>query len=136
MSKKSIHDLVAFQRSIDLVVDVYDLSTVFPRDERFGVTAQIRRAAVGIPSQIAEGHGRLHYSEWRQFLSQARGSLFEVEAQSIVAMRLGFIGLSEHDRLMRSIARTGKALVGLIKWVRAQERSAARPRDREPPQPR
>jgi four helix bundle protein len=73
---KSIHDLVAFQRAVELCVQVYEVSAAFPRDERLGLMPQIRRAAVAIPSQIAEGHGRLHYSEWRQFLSQARGSLF------------------------------------------------------------
>jgi len=133
---KSIRDLVAFQRAIELVVQVYETSATFPRDERFGLTAQIRRAAVGVPSQIAEGHGRLHYSEWRQFLSQARGSLFEVETQAIIATRLGYLKEPEHEQLEQHIRRTGKALVGLIKWVRNQERSAARPRDRETPQPR
>jgi four helix bundle protein len=133
---KSIHDLVAHQRAIELVVQVYEVSAAFPRDERFGLTAQIRRAAVAIPSQIAEGHGRLHYGEWRQFLSQARGSLFEVETQAILALRLGFIAQTKHERIAHSIRRTGKALVGLIKWVQNQERSTARPRDHETPQPR
>jgi four helix bundle protein len=133
---KTIHDLVAYQRAIELVVQVYEVSATFPRDERFGLTAQIRRAAVGVPSQIAEGHGRLHYGEWRQFLSQARGSLFEVETQAILATRLGFLADATHQNLAQSIRRTGKALVGLIKWVQKQERSAARPRDHETPQPR
>jgi len=133
---KSIHDLVAFQRALDLCVEVYEVSAMFPRDERFGLTAQIRRAAVSISSQIAEGHGRLHYGEWRQFLSQARGSLFEVETQAILARRLKFIDAPEHQRVEQSIRRTGKALVGLIKWVQKQERSTARPRDPETPQPR
>ena len=133
---KSVHDLVAYQRALDLVVIVYDISASFPRDERFGLTSQIRRAAVGVPSQIAEGHGRLHYGEWRQLLSQARGSLFEVETQCTIAARLGFITEPQADRLNRSIRRTGKALVGLIRWVQNQERSTARPRDRETPQPR
>lgn len=132
----SIHDLVAFQRAIDLVVHVYAATAAFPRDERFGLTAQIRRAAIGVPSQIAEGHGRLHYGEWRQFLSQARGSLFEVEAQAIIASRLGYLSESEHEVIERHVRRTGKALVGLIRWVQNQERTAARPRDRDTPQPR
>jgi four helix bundle protein len=133
---KSIHDLVAFQRAVELCIEVYEVSALFPRDERFGLTAQIRRAAVSVPSQIAEGHGRLHYSEWRQFLSQARGSLFEVETQALLARRLKFIDAPEHEKVERSIRRTGKALVGLTKWVQQQERATARPRDRETPQPR
>jgi four helix bundle protein len=133
---KSIHDLVAFQRAVDLVVDVYDVTSSFPRDERFGLTSQMRRAAVGVGAQIAEGHGRVSYGEWRQFLSQARGSLFEIEAESIVARRLGFIDAAADERIDRAIRRTGKALVGLLRWVQAQERSTARPRSRETPRPR
>lgn len=131
----SMHDLAAYQRAIELVVEIYEVSKSFPRDERFGLTAQIRRAAVGVPSQIAEGHGRLHYSEWRQFLSQARGSLFEVETQAILANRLGYLEEARYEQVDRAIRKTGKALVGLIRWVQQKERSAAKPRNRETPQP-
>jgi four helix bundle protein len=133
---KSIHDLVAFQRAMDLVVDVYEVTAGFPRDERFGLISQMRRAAVGVSSQIAEGHGRVSYGEWRQFLSQARGSLFEIEAEAIAARRLGFMDDASAERIDRAIRRTGKALVGLLRWVQLQERSATRPRNRETPQPR
>jgi four helix bundle protein len=133
---KSIHDLAAFQRALDLVEAVYQVSSVFPREERFGLTSQIRRAAVGVVSQIAEGHGRITYGEWRQLLSQARGSLFEVEAESILAQRLTFIAAEEFERIDREIRKTGKALVGLIRWVQKKERETARPRDRETPKPR
>jgi four helix bundle protein len=131
---KSLHDLAAYQRAIELVVDVYEVTKSFPRDERFGLTAQIRRAAVGVPSQIAEGHGRLHYSEWRQFLSQARGSLFEVETQMIIAKRLDYVEEAAYEWIDQSIRRTGKALVGLIRWVLQRER-ATQPRNRATPQP-
>lgn len=133
---KSLRDLVAYQRAIELVVEVYEVSKSFPRDERFGLTAQIRRAAVSVPSQIAEGHGRLHYSEWRHFLSQARGSLFEVETQALIAKRLDYLDSARHEQVDLQIRKTGKALVGLIKWLQQQERSTPRPRDRETPQPR
>ena len=133
---KSIHDLVVFQRAMDLVADVYAVTAGFPRDERFGLTSQMRRAAVGVAAQIAEGHGRVSYGEWRQFLSQARGSLFEIEAESIAARRLGFIDDAQAEKIDHSIRRTGKALVGLLRWVQSKERSAARPRNRETPQPR
>ena len=132
---KSLHDLAAFQRSLDLVVEVYEVSKSFPRDERFGLTAQIRRAAVGVSSQIAEGHGGLHYGEWRQFLSQARGSLFEVETQAIIAVRLGYLPLSSHQHVQQLIRQTGKALVGLIRWVQERERSTSKPRNPATPQP-
>jgi len=75
--------LVAFQRAMDLMVAVYQETDSFPRSERYGITSQIRRASLSVVSQIAEGQGRLTPGEWRQLLSQARGSLFEVEAQAI-----------------------------------------------------
>jgi four helix bundle protein len=132
---KSLHDLVAFQRAIDLTQAIYEVSKVFPADERYGLTSQIRRAAVSVVSQIAEGHGRITYGEWRQMLSQARGSLFEVEAQTIVAQRLRILGEDEFSVVARHVAKTGKALAGLIRWVQNMEKTA-RPRDRETPRPR
>jgi len=121
---------------MDLVTEVYKVTANFPRDERFGLTSQMRRAAIGVPAQIAEGHGRVSYGEWRQFLSQARGSLFEVEAELIAARRLEFVDDAGAERIDREIRRTGKALVGLLRWVQQQERSTARPRNRETPRPR
>ena len=132
---KSVHDLVAFQRAIDLSQAVYEVSQRFPADERYGLTAQIRRAAVSVVSHIAEGHGRITYGEWRQMLSQARGSLFEVEAQAIVARRLQMIDGRELATVTAHIQKTGKALAGLIRWVQKMEKTA-RPRDRETPKPR
>ncbi len=133
---KSLHDLVAFQRALDLTEAVYKVSSLFPADERFGLTAQIRRASVSVVAQIAEGHGRITYGEWRQFLSQARGSLFEVEAEAMTACRLGFLAIEMFEDINREVRRTGKALVGLIRWVQRMEKSTARPRNRETPQPR
>jgi four helix bundle protein len=132
---KSLHDLVAFQRAVDLVVDIYSISSNFPRSELHGLTSQIRRAAVGVAAQIAEGHGRVTYGEWRQFLSQARGSLFEVEAEALVAQRLGFIDAVSAERLDHRLRAAGKSLVGLLRWVQQQERATPRPRNRETPQP-
>jgi four helix bundle protein len=90
---------------------------------------------VSVVSQIAEGHGRITYGEWRQMLSQARGSLFEVEAQTIVAQRLGLLGEREFGVVTTRIKRTGKALVGLIRWVQEMEKTS-RPRNLETPRPR
>jgi four helix bundle protein len=126
---KSIHDLVAFQRAVDLCVEVYDVTTSFPRQELYGLTAQIRRAAISIPSNIAEGQGRLSYGEWRQFLSQARGSLFEVEAQLTVSLRLGFATEADAIRIRKVARATAKALGGLISWVRNAERNTKQPKN-------
>ena len=92
--------------------------------------SQLRRASIGVISHIAEGEGRVTPGEWRQFLSQARGSLFEVEAQIIAAHELRFIAEAEMRHISTLIHGTGKALTGLINWVRRKELTAAQPRNR------
>src|SRR5258708_3508624 len=89
---RSYKDLVAWQKSMDLVAATYRATV--PRDELFGLTSQLRRAAVSIPSNIAEGQGRLSEKEFRYFLGQARGSLMEVETQMQIAQNLGYLHLS------------------------------------------
>jgi four helix bundle protein len=132
---KSFKDLVAFQRALDVVVAVYDVTANFPKEELYGLTPQMRRASIGVISDIAEGQGRLGYGEWRQFLSQARGSLFEVEAQCIAAERLHFLNEPELAELTRLIRRAGRALSGLIDWVRSKERSTKQPSNSATKQP-
>jgi four helix bundle protein len=87
---KSFRDLIAWQKGIGLCKLVYAASGGFPADERFGLTAQIRRAAVSIPSNIAEGYGRRQTKEYVRFLNIARGSLCEVETQLVLGEELGF----------------------------------------------
>jgi four helix bundle protein len=125
---KSFQQLDTFQRSLDVVVHVYALTARFPRHEQFGLVSQLRRASIGVISHIGEGQGRLTYGEWRQFLSQARGSLFEVEAQCLAAERLSFITAAELAETTRIIRRAGAALAGLIRWVRAKEAATKRAR--------
>lgn len=132
---KSFYDLVAFQRAVDLIIEVYAVTAAFPKAELYGLTSQMRRAAVGVSSQIAEGQGRLSFGEWRQFLSQARGSLFEVEAEALLAHRLGFLDEQQRERIARGVQRTGKALIGLIDWVQQRERETRQPRNRATAQP-
>lgn len=124
---RSFRDLAAFQHALDLVVVVYDVTAAFPKQEMYGLTAQLRRAAIGVMSDIAEGSGRLTFGEWRQFLSQARGSLFEVEAQCMAASRLAFLDEAGQARIQREVSRTASALAGLIRWVRTKERSTRKP---------
>ncbi len=81
-----------------------------------------RRCAVGVSAQIAEGEGRLTYGERRQFLSQARGSLWELEAEGLIAVKLGF--MPDAKRLKKSIDNAGRALTGYILWVKKQERAS------------
>ncbi|MGK0286095.1 MAG: four helix bundle protein [Salibacteraceae bacterium] len=84
-------DLEVWKRSIDLVVSIYDLTKVFPDGEKYGLTSQMRRAAVSIPSNISEGAGRSSTKEFIRFLDIATGSLSELETQLIIVIRLGFI---------------------------------------------
>lgn len=84
---KSYRDLVAWQKAVALVTDTYRATSKFPRDELFGLTSQVRRCSISIPSNIAEGQGRLSEKEFRYFLGQARGSLMELETQFQIAQR-------------------------------------------------
>lgn len=84
-------DLIVWQRAIDLIEKIYRMTKCFPRDEAYGLTAQLRRAAVSIASNIAEGQGRMTTGEFRHFVGQARGSALEVETQLIIAERLGYV---------------------------------------------
>ncbi|HYF62447.1 MAG TPA: four helix bundle protein [Herpetosiphonaceae bacterium] len=91
MSTQTYRDLVVWQKSMDLVMAVYQLCRHFPDSERFGLTSQMPRADVSIPSNIAEGYGRLNPGDYARFLITARGSLMEVETQLQIALHLGYI---------------------------------------------
>jgi four helix bundle protein len=91
---RSFRELVVWRRSIQLAASVYRLTRMFPKDEMYGLTSQIRRSAVSVPSNIAEGQGRLSTGEFRQFLGIARGSNFELQTQLEIARTLEF-GSSE-----------------------------------------
>jgi len=126
--KKSFHDLVAFRRAKELMLEVYAVTRAFPRDELYGLTSQLRRAAISVMANIAEGEGRSTRGEQRLFLSHARGSLFEIEAEVIAATELGYLDSSAAHHLVRTINGTGRALTGFMDWVRRME--AAEPRNR------
>lgn len=87
---KSYRDLKIWQRAVELSVAVYKLTGQFPTDERFGLTSQLRRAAVSVASNIAEGYGRASKGEFRQFVGMARGSVLELQTQLVIAKKLGF----------------------------------------------
>jgi len=87
---QSFRELIVWQRSIQLVTAIYRLTSGFPKEEMFGLSSQLRRSAVSVPSNIAEGQGRLSTGEFRQFLSVARGSNFELQTQLEIARTLNF----------------------------------------------
>jgi four helix bundle protein len=88
---QSYRDLVAWNKAMELVTEIYRVTHAFPKEELFGLVSQLRRAAVSIPSNIAEGKGRISKGEFRQFLGNARGSLAEVETQILIAQNLSYL---------------------------------------------
>jgi len=111
-------ELVAWQKAIDLVEAVYKATARFPRDELYGLTSQLRRAAVSIPSNIAEGHGRRTTKDFLGFLSIARGSIKELETQVIIAERLHYIEPTKLTELLRLTSEAGRLITGLAKSLR------------------
>lgn len=97
-----------------LVLNVYRSTQPFPRTETYGLVSQLRRAAVSIPSNVAEGQARLSTGEFRQFLWNARGSLMEVGIQILLAQELGHLEREESENLLRASAEVGKILNGLL----------------------
>ena len=110
----SFRDLVVWQKGMDLVTEIYRLSKKFPKDEVFGLTSQIRRAAVSIPSNIAEGRGKSSKGEFQQFLHHSMGSLAEVETQVIIAQNLGYLNAAETEPVIKILAEVGRLLNGLL----------------------
>jgi len=118
-------DLKAWQIAMDMVRDVYRLTREFPREETYGLTIQLRRAAVSIASNIAEGKGRSSDKELLHFLSNAKGSLFEVETQVMIAASLGYLTDSQSEELLSRTAEVGRLPNGLMKVFRNVPRPEA-----------
>lgn len=114
MSKiKSYKELLVWQKSMILVTEIYELTKTLPEDERFGLTSQMRRCSVSIPSNIAEGWGRLSRKNYIQFLRVSRGSLYELETQLLITKELNYINDSESVENL--IIEISKMLNSLIK---------------------
>ena len=107
-------------KSIELVIAVYKATERFPNDERFGLTSQIRRAAVSIPANIAEGAARDSQKEFAHFLSNAQGSASELETEWLIAHKLGYLAEVTHDTLRREMDSVGRMLFGLAHNVRGR----------------
>jgi four helix bundle protein len=107
-------ELLVWQKSIDFVTEIYRTTEAFPKDEIYGLTSQIRRAAVSIPSNIAEGNSRRSKPDYVQFLKISRGSCAEVETQLIISKNLKFLNENEHLKVNEKIIEISKMLNGLI----------------------
>jgi four helix bundle protein len=113
-------DLDVWKQSRLLVKNVYQLNKSFPKEEQFGLTNQVRRAAISVPSNIAEGSGRNHSKDSIQFFFIARGSLYEIETQLIIAFDLEYISDSQLNEVLEHIARCKKLLNGFINYFQKQ----------------
>jgi four helix bundle protein len=109
-------ELIAWQKAMDLVVHIYDITKQFPDDERFGLVSQMRRCAVSVPSNIAEGQARNSKGEFLQFLGIARGSVAELTTQILISERLGY--LADPEATISMADEVGRILSGLINSLR------------------
>jgi four helix bundle protein len=111
----TFEDLLAWQRAMELVFQVYRDTEAFPKHEMFGLTSQLRRAAVSVASNVAEGKGRESDKELIQFLNCSRGSVYEIQTQLRIAQRLGYLTDEQASALREKADEVGRLLNGLIK---------------------
>ena len=122
MGVEQFQDLIAWQKGIACVTAVYEMTQNFPREEIYGLTSQVRRAAVSIPSDVAEGQGRATSGEFIQFLRHARGSLYEVETQIEGAGCLGCLSTEPRNSTVKRVSELGRILNGLITSLQKRRR--------------
>ncbi len=115
---KSYQDLLVWQKAMDLTVVIYSATKSFPKEETYGLISQIRRAAVSIPSNIAEGRSRNTVGEFVQFLGIAKGSIAELETQIILANMLGYLADAKKDEIISVCNEVSKMLMGLAKSLK------------------
>ena len=129
MSIKSYRDLIAWQKAMSLCADIYKTTAGFPKHEIYGLVQQLRRAAVSVPSNIAEGWGRACRADYIRFLRTARGSLFELETQMLLALRLAYVKQENADCVLPLAEEVGRVLQGLITSLERQTSREALPTD-------
>ena len=115
MKIKSYKDLNIWKRSIEIVEEVYKITENFPKEEIYGLTSQLRRSAVSIPSNIAEGFTRFCNKEYRQFLYISLGSCAELTTQIVISFHLSYLNSEKRDRILNEIGEISKMIMGLIK---------------------
>jgi four helix bundle protein len=121
MQLRKYQELIAWQKAIALVTDIYSTTSAFPPAEIYGLVSQLRRAAVSVPSNIAEGQGRATKGEFIQFLCHARGSLYEVETQVVISRNLGYISVAQQESILNSLSELGRILNGLITSLQSKQ---------------
>lgn len=122
MSKiEKVEDLISWQKSKDLTIEIYKITKNSSFSKDFGLCNQIQRAAVSIPSYIAEGFGRGGNKEFLQFLSIAKGSLYELKTQLIIAFEIGYINDIEYNKLKNDSEEIGKLIAGFMNYLNKSE---------------
>lgn len=107
-------ELIVWKKSVDLVTEIYSVTTIFPKEELYGLTSQIRRASISVPSNIAEGHSRRSTSDYLQFLKIARGSCAELETQLIISKNLSYLSSEKFKILIEKTSEISKMLNAII----------------------
>ncbi len=120
MAVKDYRELIAWQKAMNLVERVYRVTENFPKHEIYGLTSQLRRAVVSIPSNIAEGQGRSTTRDFMHFLAIANGSLKEVETQILISQRLGYVREPQISELIRLTTEVGRITSGLMNSLKGK----------------
>ncbi|HEU5400461.1 MAG TPA: four helix bundle protein [Terriglobales bacterium] len=123
---RTYRDLVVWQKSMELVSEVYRVTGKFPRTEIYGITSQMRRAAVSIPSNLAEGQARYHPGDFLRFIGHARGSLVELETQIMISTELGYCSPDLRDQLLERTAHIGALTNNLYTAVQRRTENGER----------
>ena len=113
MPVRNYRDLIAWKKAMELALAIYQETTFFPAEEKYGLTSQLRKAGISVPSNIAEGEGRKSAGEFRHHLSIAHGSLREIETQALISDRLGYLRKNVIDQLMGMSSEVGRLINGL-----------------------
>lgn len=123
MGQSSYKDLIAWQKGMELVSAIYDATDGFPSHKQFGLVSQLRRAAVSVPSNIAEGKAHFSNRDFVRFLRLARGSLAEIETQVLIAQRRKYVSTETTNELTQKVDELGRILSGLINSLNKAEQT-------------
>ncbi|NLV45648.1 MAG: four helix bundle protein [Candidatus Hydrogenedentes bacterium] len=123
---KSYRELQVWQKAMDMVVAVYEVTAGFPTEEKYGLTSQIQRAAVSVPANIAEGYARVHRGDYVHHLSIARGSLAELETHLTIAVRLNFIQRERAVEIWSMTQEINKMLTSMILTLQGKKRASSK----------
>ena len=115
---QSYRELIAWQKAMEFVMEVYRATRTFPHDEVYGLASQMRRSAVAVPANIAQGQSRFSGGEFFNLLGRSRGALVEVETEALLARDLGYLPVEKADVVLAKAAELGKILNGLINSIR------------------